>query len=416
MNTITCNDRTYRIPQEPTVVFTVDGGDPDYFDDALDRGPMPRLAAMLAEGGQYRSGASEMPSLTNPNNLSIVTGVSPALHGIPGNYCRLEDGTTELLDDPKFLRAPSIHAVLAGHGVPTLMITAKEKLRRLLGHGGVPSISVENVAGTGLAEYGIDDLQRLVGEDAPGIYDWDASHYAMRLGLSVFRSHRALRLLYVSLTDRVQHAAAPGDALADRFLAEFDRLLGEYLDEGFVVGITADHGMNAKHAPDGSPHVVHLADVLEAAGVEIHDVVLPITDPYVKHHGALGSFAWLYLPERERAKARELLRRLPGVEEVWGRADATVLYEHPEDRIGDLSITASANVAFGSRSDDHDLSGLHGALRSHGGRHEQPIPLITSRPVHGPLAKRFHAGTLRSRDLHDLVLNHLSSSPHHART
>ncbi|WP_028936119.1 alkaline phosphatase family protein [Pseudonocardia spinosispora] len=406
MNTITVNDREYQVPREPTVVFTIDGGDPDYLDDALARGIMPRLAGMLAGGGQYRIGASEMPSLTNPNNLSIVTGASPALHGIPGNYCRLEDGTLELLNDPRFLRAPSIHAVLAEHGVPALMVTTKEKLRRLLGRGGVPSVSVEKAAEAGLPEYGVPDLVELVGE-APGIYDWNASHYAMRLGLAVYRAHRALRLLYVSLTDRVQHAAGPGEELSDRFFVEFDVLLGEYLDEGFVVGITADHGMNAKHTEDGAPNVHYLTDLLEEAGVEVHDVVLPITDPYVRHHGALGSFAWLYLPERERARAREVLGALPGIEEVWDRADAATIYEHPMDRIGDLAVTASAHVALGGRAADHDLSGLHGALRSHGGRHEQPVPLITSRPVAGPLTARFHAGVLRSRDLHDLVLNHL---------
>jgi phosphonoacetate hydrolase len=216
-------------------------------------------------------------------------------------------------------------------------------------------------------------------------------------------------LLYVSLTDRVQHAAAPGDELSDRFLVEFDTLLGEYLDEGFVVGITADHGMNAKHGADGRPTVHYLTDVLERAGIEVHDVVLPITDPYVRHHAALGSFAWIYLPETEQARAREALTALLGVEEVWGRTDAATVYEHPLDRIGDLAVTASANVALGARETAHDLSGLHGALRSHGGRHEQPVPLITSRPVTGPLAARYHAGVLRSRDLHDLVLNHLSA-------
>jgi phosphonoacetate hydrolase len=146
-----------------------------------------------------------MPSLTNPHNLSIVTGVSPALHGIPGNYCRLEDGTLELLNDPRFLRAPSIHAVMAQQGVPTLMVTAKEKLRRLLGHGGDPSVSVETVAD--LPEYDVSDVRELVGTEPPGIYGWDASHYAMRIGLAVHRARRDLRLLYVSLTDRRARSA-----------------------------------------------------------------------------------------------------------------------------------------------------------------------------------------------------------------
>jgi phosphonoacetate hydrolase len=405
MRTVTVNGRDYRIPEQPTVIITVDGGDPEYFDDALARGLMPRLAKMLEDGGEYRRGASEMPSLTNPNNLSIVTGASPAIHGVPGNYCRLEDGTIQLLNNPEILRAPSIHAALQEQGVPTLMVTTKDKLRLLLGCGGVPSVSVERAVGAGLPEYGIGDLETLVGFSAPGIYDWDASHYAMRIGLAVFRRYRELRLLYVSFTDRVQHAAAPGDELADRFFAQFDSLLGEYLDEGFLIGITADHGMNDKHLNDGSPAVLYLTDLLERAGVTVDDVVLPITDPYTKHHGALGSFAWLYLAADQHDRAREVLAALPGIEEVWNRSDSVTIYEHPIDRIGDLAVTASAHVALGSRPQDHDLSGLHGALRSHGGRHEQPVPLIVSKPVVGPLAQRYHAHVLRSRDIHDLVLN-----------
>lgn len=323
--TITANGREYTLPEEPTVVFTVDGGDPEYFADALTRGIMPRLAGMLADGGEYRVGASEMPSLTNPNNLSIVTGVPPALHGVPGNYCRLEDGSFQLLNDPRFLRCPSIHAVLEEAGVPTLMVTTKEKLRRLLGNGGVPSVSVELAAEQALPEYGVDDLQALVGRPVPGIYDWDASHYAMRIGIEAYRANPQLRLLYISLTDRVQHAVAPGEELADRFFAEFDTLLGDYLDAGFVVGITADHGMNSKHRSDGSPNVHYLLDVLEAEGVPVHDVVLPITDPYVKHHGALGSFAWIYADAKYLDRVRTVVSALPGVEEVWGREDSATI-------------------------------------------------------------------------------------------
>ncbi|MET7337569.1 alkaline phosphatase family protein [Nonomuraea sp. NPDC005650] len=403
--TVIVNGRRYRIPAEPTVVFTVDGGDPDYFTGALERGLMPRLRRMLDEGGEFRRGASEMPSLTNPNNLSIVTGVSPAIHGIPGNYCRLENGELQLLNSPEFLRAPSIHAVLQQAGVLTLMVTTKDKLRLLLGNGGVPSVSVERAASTGLPEYGIDDLQALVGAPAPGIYDPEASHYAMRLALAVYRARPDLRLLYVSLTDRVQHAAAPGDPLADRFFAAFDTLLGEYLDEGFTVGITADHGMNAKHDHEGNPRVHYLGDVLAAAGVPFDEIVLPITDPYTRHHGALGSFAWIYLPAQARPLAHEVLAALPGIEEIWGREDSATLYENPVDRIGDLAVTASADTALGSHAHAHDLTGLHGHLRSHGGRHEQPVPIIVSRPPTGDHVERYRADTLRSRDLHALLLD-----------
>ncbi|MFJ6651465.1 alkaline phosphatase family protein [Microbacterium sp. NPDC091313] len=403
--TVTANDRSYAVPEVPVVVFTVDGGDPRYFDDGLRRGIMPRLRRMLDSGGSYALGASEMPSLTNPNNLSIVTGVSPAIHGIPGNYCRLPDGSLELLNDPRFLRAPSIHAAFEQAGVRTLMVTTKDKLRRLLGNGGVPSVSVENAAGARLDVYGVDDVEQLVGRPAPGVYDPTASHYAMEIGLAMLERAPQIRLMYVSLTDRVQHAAAPGDPLADAFFVGFDALLGEYLDRGCRVAITADHGMNSKHDADGQARVIYLEDVLAAAGITVEEVVLPITDPYTKHHGALGSFAWVYLHPSDRDRARRALQAVPGVEEVWDRESSAVVFEHPVDRIGDLAVTAAADTALGRNAHAHDLTQLHGALRSHGGRHEQLVPLILSVPVAGQLASRYAANVLRSRDIHDLVLN-----------
>src|SRR5205823_3081229 len=120
-----------------------------------------------------------------------------------------------------------------------------------------------------------------------------------------------------------------GGEMADKFYRRFDELLGEYLDEGFVVGITADHGMNAKQHPDGSPRVHFLEDVLESVGIREYHVVLPITDPYVLHHGALGSFAWGYVPPRDLERAREAFAGLDGVEEVYTRDEAAAIYEHP---------------------------------------------------------------------------------------
>ena len=406
--TVTVNGRDYRRPIRPTVVFTLDGCQPAYLDDGMARGLMPRLTSMLASGGAYHLGRAQMPTLTNPNNVSIVTGVAPAVHGIPGNHYRAPDGEEVQLVDPSFLRAPTIHAVMQAADATVLAVTAKDKLRRLLAEGNVPALSAEKAGELGLPRFGIEDVPALVGKPAPKIYDWSASHYAMEIGLAVhrrLRQHgRGLDLLYVSSTDYVQHKEPPGGAMADQFYRRFDELLGEYLDAGFVVGITADHGMNAKQEADGSPRVHYLEDVLDAAGIREHHVVLPITDPYVLHHGVLGSFAWLHLPERDVERARNAISALPGVEEVYTREEAAVVYEHPADRIGDLSIGSDARTALGKSRAKHDLSLVESGLRSHGGRHEQVVPIIVSHPLAERYAAR-HAAGVASRDLHDLVLN-----------
>ncbi len=404
---ITVNGRDYRLPTRPTAVITIDGCEPAYLDDAMTRGLTPCLSTMLAAGGAYRLGLGQMPSLTNPNNLSIVTGAPPVVHGVPGNHYRAPDGQEVQLVDPSFLRAPTIHAEMQRAGVRVLAVTAKDKLRRLLADGEVPSISAEKADKFGLPTYGIDDVTGLVGRPQPGIYDWEISPYAIEIGLAVHRRVGGLGLLYASLTDYVQHKQGPGGDLADRFYRRFDELLGELLDEGFVVGITADHGMNAKQNPDGSPRVHYLEEVLESVDVREYHVVLPITDPYVVHHGALGSFAWVHLPAADIQRAREAFAALEGVEEVYTREESAVIYEHPADRIGDLSVASDARTALGKSRAQHDLSLVESGLRSHGGRHEQIVPILVSHPLSERYAA-WHRTGVRNSDVHDLVLNGLA--------
>lgn len=403
-DTITINAREYRLPRRPTVAITIDGCDPSYLDDALARGLMPRLAALLENGGAYHLGRSQMPSFTNPNNLSIVTGAPLNMHGIAGNHYLDPSGEEVQLSHPRFLRAPSIYAEMRRAGARVLCITAKDKLRLLLAHGDVPATSAEKAHEHPLPAYGIDDVVALVGRKNPGPYEWDMSHYALEVGLAVTRAAGHLDLLYISLTDFVQHKEGPGGAMSDRFYCRFDELLGEYLDLGYVVGMVADHGMNAKQNPDGSPRVHYLEDVLDAAGVRDYHVVLPITDPYVVHHGALGSFAWLHVPPGDRERAREAVAVLEGVEEVFWREEAAVVYQHPIDRIGDISVAADARTALGKSAAKHDLAAVASGLRSHGGRHEQIVPIIISHPL-APRYAAWHQSGVQNSDLHDLLLN-----------
>src|SRR2546425_12783815 len=82
-------------------------------------------------GGTSLVGDCVMPSFTNPNNLSIVTGAPPSVHGISGNYFwDPQAGVEVMMNDPKYLRAETILARLAGAGAPGGGGTAKGKLRR----------------------------------------------------------------------------------------------------------------------------------------------------------------------------------------------------------------------------------------------------------------------------------------------
>jgi phosphonoacetate hydrolase len=385
VRTIEVNGRSYRAPGSPTAAICLDGVDPDYLDDAFGRGLTPRLAELA-----YLEGRSQLPSFTNPNNLSIVTGLPPSGHGLPGNHYLDPAGEEVQLDRPEQLRAPSIHAGFAAAGVPVLAVTTKEKLRRLLSAGGVPCVSAERADEQTLD--GIDGpVAGLVPRPKPDVYDWDASHFALELGLAL-AALLGVELLYVSLTDAVQHASAPGDAASDRYLARLDELVGEYLDAGWRLALVADHGMNAK------PDVRYLGDLLDRAGLGGVHVVLPITDPYVVHHAALGSACWVHAAAEKLPAVRDALESVPGVEEVLSREDAAARLSLPADRIGDLVVLGDARTAFGKRAADHDLSALRGPLRSHGGRHEQEVPILLSERPAAPPERPTNA------DVHALLL------------
>jgi phosphonoacetate hydrolase len=346
-----------------------------------------------------------VPSFTNPNNLSIVTGAPPSVHGICGNYLYdSASGTEVMMNDPKWLRAPTILAALSGAGRACAVVTAKDKLRRLLGHGmqGI-CFSSEKADAATVAENGIDGVLGLVGMPVPDVYSAALSEFVFAAGVQLMRTRRP-DVLYLSTTDYIQHKHAPGDEGANAFYAMMDGYLGQLDALGCVIALTADHGMNAKVRMDAQPDVVYLQDVLDGwLGAAAARVILPITDPYVVHHGALGSFATVYLPAGADAAALAArVGALRGIECVLTRAQAAQRFELPADRIGDLVVVSERSVVIGTAAARHDLSALEVPLRSHGGISEQRVPLVLNRRIEGLDAQR----RWRNFDAFDLALNH----------
>ena len=401
---IEVNGRTYRLPSAPTVVVCVDGCEPDYLGQAVATGHMPWLKRALAEGIGLIA-ECVVPSFTNPNNLSIVTGVPPSVHGICGNYLfDTASGTEVMMNDPKWLRAPTILAALASAGKSLAVITAKDKLRKLLGYQmkGI-CFSSEKADQLSMDENGIDEVLSRVGMPVPSVYSAALSEFVFAAGVQLMQSQRP-DVMYLSTTDYVQHKHAPGTAGANSFYTMMDGYLGKLDAMGCVIALTADHGMNAKVAMDGTPDVIYLQDWFDRwLGVAAARVILPITDPYVVHHGALGSFATVYLPpDVDLQSAREKVAAIRGVESALTRNEAARRFELPEDRIGDLVVVSERFTVIGTSASKHDLSGLDAPLRSHGGVSEQRVPLIVNRRLPGlDMNRRF-----RNFDAFDLALNY----------
>jgi phosphonoacetate hydrolase len=387
MKTVDVNGRTYRWPKKPLVVICCDGSEPDYMEIAMREGLMPQLKGMIARGVNTR-GLSVIPSFTNPNNLSIVTGVPPAVHGICGNY--LIDPTTGLetmMNDPKWLRAPTIFEKFQDAGAKIAVVTAKDKLRLLLGKGlkfdgSAIAFSSEKADKVTLADNGIADVCAMVGMGVPEVYSADLSEFVFAAGVKLLGSMKP-DLMYLSTTDYVQHKYAPGSAGANRFYAMMDSYLGQLDNSGATVVIVADHGMKDKHLANGEPDVIYLQDVLDVSlGAGGARVILPITDPYVVHHGALGSFATVYLKNESPDDVARILSKIVGIDAVYSKAEGCAKFELPPDRMGDLIVLSggpTGSKVLGTSRAKHDLSGLTEPLRSHGGLTEQTIPIIINR-------------------------------------
>ena len=407
MSAVAVNSRAYRHPARPVVVVCVDGSEPEYFERGIAGGTTPALARFRAEG-TYRLARSVVPSFTNPNNLSIVTGAPAAVHGIAGNYFYEEaTGREVMMNDPRFLRCGTLLAALGRAGARVVVLTAKDKLRRLLGHGlaGI-CFSSEKADQVTKDEHGIARATDLVRMPVPGVYSAELSEYVLAAGLELLR-RESPDVMYLSLTDWVQHTHAPGDPVATAFYVMLDHYFDAFDRAGVVLGITADHGMNAKANPDGTPRVVYLSPLLDAvAGPGRARVILPITDPYVLHHGALGSFATVHLADAAACgAAAERLRATPGVAEVLERAAACARFELPLDRVGDLVVLGDRHTVLGQSPEAHDLSLLAEPLRSHGGVSEQTVPFVLNRPLDRAWAPRPAGADLRNFDVFDAVLN-----------
>jgi phosphonoacetate hydrolase len=408
---VSVNGRTYQWPTRPRVVVCVDGSEPDYIEKAIEAGVMPWTKKVVEGQGSDLRAHCVVPSFTNPNNISIVTGVPPKVHGICGNfYYDRENDQEVMMNEPHLLRTPTIFKAFQDEGAKVAVVTAKDKLRRLLGNelafgeGGAICFSSEKSDQVNLADNGIENVVDMVGMEVPSVYSAELSEFIFAAGVKLMETVRP-DLMYLSTTDYIQHKFAPGSQGANSFYAMMDSYWAKLDALGAVVALTADHGMNAKHDEAGDPKVIYVQDEMDRIlSPGEARVILPITDPYVVHHGALGSYATIYLADdADVAHIVAELKAIPGMENVFTNKEGCDEFELAYDRMGDLILTSEINTVLGTTASRHDLSGLEVPLRSHGGVTEQTVPLVFSHP-----ATNLEDGRqLRNFDIFSIALNNV---------
>lgn len=342
------------------LVFLVDGFDPAYVQP--DR--MPRLAALMKAGASTLDGRGVLPSLTNVNHVSLLTGTYPERHGLSTNFYFDRATWSEVfMDQVSFVKEPLLFERLKAAGWSTALVTAKEKLTRLLRRGLDHCVDMRTHP----------EAFRAAAGAPPDIFSLEINLWVLRMAREVAAAMRP-DFLYVATTDYPQHKLGPEEPAMGAYLEASDEALGRLLDvydlDETVVMFTADHGMNAK------PRSVSPVRVLAEAGIRAHGVPL-IRDGLFAHHRDLGGALYLYFQDPAVARdARAVLARAPGVDGVVTREEAG-RDRLPYDRVGDLICWGARDTALGIWAEG-PAGREETGLRSHGSRHEQRIPMIAA--------------------------------------
>ncbi len=407
------NGVTYGIPSDPVAVVCIDGSDPEYFEVASKAGVIPNIERYMREGFSATAHCV-VPSFTCPNNMSIATGSPPKVHGISGNfYLDRRTGEAVVMTGPELMRSRTIFDVLSKAGVKTMVVTAKDKLRKQLGKdldvsNGNVCFSTQHADQTTMEENGIEDALGFVGQPLPDMYSEELSLFVLDAGIKALEQDDQPGLLYLSLTDYVQHKYAPDHPKALEFYKALDERFARLEELGAVVALVADHGMKDKCADDGSYNIIYLQDLLdERFGKGTTKVICPITDAFVGHHGALGGFVRVHcfdgaLPQ----DVIDFVRELDGIETVYDRTEAAETLDLPYDVEADVVVISGENFCVGAGREDHDVAGLNGErLRTHGGISERDVPFVISRPLNAEYLARAKTDQLKNYQIFDFAIN-----------
>ena len=356
METITVNQRDYCLPDRPVVVVCVDGCAGEYLALGFAHGELPHLAK-LAASGHYGQARGALPSFTNVNNCAMVTGTPPSQTGIGGNYILDPDTGEEVMtNSSRFLRNDTILAAASDAGRKVAMVTAKDKLRKLLGEGTTLSVSSEQPP-----QWVVDG----VGEPPP-IYSIEVNEWVIDAGRYIL-SQEHYDLVYLTTTDYAMHTYAPEESESARHIELLDAAIGRLMDSlpDVQLWVTADHGMSSKG------RMIHLPGELASRGIQAQAVPI-IKDLYTVHHSNLGGCIYLYLQESDQEKALEVLRGIDGIDEALPREEAAKKCHLMSGRIGDLMVLGAPDVVFG---DPQEVT-MPPTLRSHGSLYEERVPII----------------------------------------
>ena len=315
--------------RRPTVVLiSIDGLRPDYVIEAERRGVRaPNLRRLVTGGVSAERVRGVVPTVTYPSHTTMITGVSPAKHGIFTNttfdpFWKNFDGWYWYSED---IRVPTLWDAALGAGLVTANVHWPVSV------GAKITYNLPQIWRSGH----VDDRKMLKALATPGLIDElerDLGPYADGIGESMpgdeVRGRFAVRLLeqkrpnfmtaYFTALDHEEHESGPFSAASLAVLERIDAIVGtlvaaaERIDPGnAVVCVVSDHGFVK------TSKVVNLFAAFRGAGLMAFDEKNKITSWQATPWAAGGSAAIVINPAASaevraevRTKVGDLLKQL----------------------------------------------------------------------------------------------------------
>jgi len=334
------------------VLICVDGLDPEYLENC----DAPNLQE-IGRKGFFNLGQSMMPSVTNVNNMSIVTGVYPDVHGICSNYWFLKStGQGYYTESSDYVLSKTIFQKAKSLGLKSLVVSSKDKLMNLLSPGVDEAFSSENPPDWAVELIGIP----------PSIYSLEVNGWVINAATAAM-SRNAPNLVYITTTDYAMHLYPPQHPKAKEHIKILDDALGQLVEihPNITLLLTADHGMSEKNK------LIDLKKSLSHFSIQ-SDVIPIIKDRYTVHHSNLGGCMYVYVDQKDYKETIKILSDIDGVDEALSMEEAHTKFHLRKERIGDIIVTGRKDVVFGDKAEVK----LPSNLRSHGSTHERSIPLF----------------------------------------
>jgi predicted AlkP superfamily pyrophosphatase or phosphodiesterase len=257
-------------PDRIVVLLSIDGLANFYMDDPA--AEMPTTRKLAADGAKAASMRASDPTVTWPNHTTLITGVSPALHGVLGNnyFDRVKNEKVALIWDPvvdkdDIVKVPTIYDVAKAAGLKTAAIRwpATRNARALdwnIPDVGLDELIVKYSTPALLAECKDAGLVVLQSPDGTGKIGTQTLEEGIAFDAMwteafnlILHKHRPnLALMHVVVVDHTQHSDGPRSPEAYEAIKAADenvRRIWEQLQTDFpgkaTIIIVSDHGFSA---------------------------------------------------------------------------------------------------------------------------------------------------------------------------